>query len=126
MHLRVLIYSRVSNADEINSSIGQEQICKDYLHSISLKNNFTYEIYAVFIEEPGLSGGEYYNRPLYVKMIELMNSNSIDAICVKESSRLDRNTEHSEKLRKIAEKKKILLLSRDLDYDIHSPSGQFF
>jgi len=131
MHLKVLIYSRVSNADEINSSISQEQICKeqickDYLHSISERNNFTYEIYDVFIEEPGLSGGEYYNRPLYIRMIELMNHNLIDAICVKESSRLDRNTEHSEKLRRLAKKKGIMLLSRDLDYDIHSPSGQFF
>lgn len=125
-HLKVLIYSRVSNADEINSSISQEQICKDYLHSISEIKNFTYEIYDVFIEEPGLSGGEYYNRPLYIKMLDLMNAKQIDAVCVKESSRLDRNTEHSEKLRRLAKRKGILLLSRDLDYDIHSPSGQFF
>lgn len=83
--MRVAIYCRVGNKEQADEGVNNQKITiENYLNSKKEKCKREYYI------DNGFSGMNF-NRPAFKRMIEDVNNNYINAIYVKDLSRISRN-----------------------------------
>lgn len=121
--LRIAIYVRVSDEDEIQSLNEQVEISKALIESYCKRHNRDYEIAIILKEAPGTSGASN-DRPKYNELCSLIRNGTIDAIAAKESSRIGRDIGISEDFKKLVKKHNIILIIPGLEDGINSSTGE--
>ena len=118
---KAIIYCRVSTkeqADEGNSLITQERVCRDY----ALKNG--YEVASVFVEEG--ESAKTALRPELQKLLKFCSQNykTIDTLIIYKIDRLSRNTDDYSQLRIFFNKLNIKINSTSENFE-NNPVGHF-
>jgi DNA invertase Pin-like site-specific DNA recombinase len=82
-----ILYERLSKDDELqgpsNSILNQQQLLEEYAERNGL-------IPYVHIQDDGYSG-THWNRPGWQKLIEMVEADEVNCICIKDGTRLGRN-----------------------------------
>ena len=84
---QTLLYSRLSREDERETESLSIENQKSFLEDYATKNGFTNFIHLV---DDGWSGTRW-DRPNFLKMVELIESGTVGQICIKDMSRLGRD-----------------------------------
>ena len=112
--VRAAIYARVSTDNE-----GQKESCDN---QVELANNYALshpaiKIIGTFVDD-GISGKNDYNRPQYVALLNMIETDSIDLIITKSLSRLNRDQSNSLYLSKLLMEHNATILTLE-DGQIH-------
>ena len=116
--VRVALYTRVSTTHkgQEDSPEHQEEMCRNYLA------NHPNVLLLRTLCDHGLSGTNEINRPMYNRLLKMIEDREIDLVIVKDSSRLNRNMFGNEHLKSLMIRShcSILYLDKKTIYDFES------
>lgn len=121
---RIILYARESTkwqAEEGYNLESQKKRMLSYINSYYDENTCDIEIF----EEAGKSAKDF-NRPMMEKMLQRIENNTVDIICVYCIDRLTRSVRDMADFLDKIQKKKVTLLSVTEKIDTSSPQGRFF